>query len=327
MLPHPLPWYVAGPLIGLVVPGLLLLGNKPFGISSNFRHLCAVVGGGRAEFFRYDWRRLGGWNLAFLAGIFAGAVLAWQFAPGAAHRDLARDRGRPRRPRAARPERPGAARDLQLAGLWPPVEGFVVMVVGGFLVGFGTAYAGGCTSGHAIAGLADGQAASLLAVCGFFAGGLAGTHVSAPARSSGSRDAPAAVLPARRGVWYRPGRGRGGVVVSRPGDVPLRRVPHVRHHRRGGGDGGAVAGWSSGDLACAADDGTPLGFAPKQLGRGVRYLAGGTMFGLGWALTGACPGPLVALVGAGAPVMVVTIRRARSPAPGPTDVLRPRLPH
>ena len=179
MIPHPLPWYVAGPLIGLVVPGLLLLGNKPFGISSNFRHLCAVVGGGRAEFFRYDWRRLGGWNLAFLAGIFAGAVLAWQFAPA---------------PRIAiSPATAAALGDLglrDLSGLVPPeifswralatLEGFVVMVVGGFLVGFGTAYAGGCTSGHAIAGLADGQAASLLAVCGFFAGGLAGTHVLLP---------------------------------------------------------------------------------------------------------------------------------------------------
>ena len=54
------------------------------------------------------------------------------------------------------------------------------MVVGGFLVGFGTAYAGGCTSGHAIAGLADAQPASLIAVCGFFAGGLAGTYLLLP---------------------------------------------------------------------------------------------------------------------------------------------------
>lgn len=54
------------------------------------------------------------------------------------------------------------------------------MVIGGFLVGFGTAYAGGCTSGHAIAGLADRQAASLLAVCGFFAGGLTCTYLVLP---------------------------------------------------------------------------------------------------------------------------------------------------
>ena len=78
---HPLPWYIAGPLIGLVVPALLLVGNKPFGISSNFRDLCAAVAPGRVEFFKYDWKRAGGWNPAFLAGIFVGAVAAWQLAP------------------------------------------------------------------------------------------------------------------------------------------------------------------------------------------------------------------------------------------------------
>ena len=73
-------------------------------------------------------------------------------------------------------------------------------------------------------------------------------------------------------------------------------------------------------------DGAPLGLAPKQLGRGVRYVAGGTTFGLGWALTGACPGPLVALVGAGAPVMVVTIVSALA-GTWTYGMLRPRLPH
>ena len=63
---HPLPWYIAGPLIGLVVPALLLLGNKPFGISSNFRDVCAAIAPGRIEFFTHDWRR-GAWNHAFLA--------------------------------------------------------------------------------------------------------------------------------------------------------------------------------------------------------------------------------------------------------------------
>src|SRR5919201_1429077 len=78
---HPLPWYVAGPLIGLVVPALLLLGNKPFGVASNFRHLCAAMAPCGIEFFSHDWKRLGGWNLAFLLGIFAGAVAASEVAP------------------------------------------------------------------------------------------------------------------------------------------------------------------------------------------------------------------------------------------------------
>ena len=68
LFPHPLPWYVAGPLIGLMVPALLLLGNKPFGISSNLRHLCAAFAPCGIEFFGHDWRRLGLWNLDVPAG-------------------------------------------------------------------------------------------------------------------------------------------------------------------------------------------------------------------------------------------------------------------
>ena len=73
-------------------------------------------------------------------------------------------------------------------------------------------------------------------------------------------------------------------------------------------------------------DGTPLGLAPKSIGTGVRYMAGGAMFGLGWALTGACPGPLVALVGAGMPVMLITILSALG-GTWTYGRLRPRLPH
>ena len=73
-------------------------------------------------------------------------------------------------------------------------------------------------------------------------------------------------------------------------------------------------------------DGTPIGLAPKTLGHGVRYVAGGTSFGLGWALTGACPGPLVALVGAGVPVMLVAILSALA-GTWTYGYLRPRLPH
>ncbi|PYR23499.1 MAG: transporter [Acidobacteria bacterium] len=79
-------------------------------------------------------------------------------------------------------------------------------------------------------------------------------------------------------------------------------------------------------LGLRGPDGTPLGLAPKRLGTGVQYLAGGTMFGLGWALTGACPGPLVALVGAGTPVMLVAILSALV-GTWTYGQLRPRLPH
>jgi uncharacterized membrane protein YedE/YeeE len=179
MFTHPLPWYVAGPLIGLMVPALLLLGNRPFGVSSTFRHVCAAAAPCGLEFFSHDWKRLGSWNLAFFTGIFAGAVLAWQLAPPLEV--------------TVSPQTVAALGRLgihDLTGLAPrevfawaslfTPSGFICIVIGGFLVGFGTAYAGGCTSGHAITGLADRQPASLLAVCGFFAGGLAGTYLVLP---------------------------------------------------------------------------------------------------------------------------------------------------
>lgn len=178
-MPHPLPWYIAGPLIGLVVPALLLVGNKAFGVSANFRHVCAAVAPCGIEFFGHDWKRLGMWNLTFLAGIFVGATMAgWLAPPGAIHLS----------PRAIADLQQLGIRDF--TGLAPreifslaalvTLRGFVCIVVGGFLVGFGTAYAGGCTSGHAIAGLADRQLASLVAVCGFFGGGLVATFVVLP---------------------------------------------------------------------------------------------------------------------------------------------------
>lgn len=91
----------------------------------------------------------------------------------------------------------------------------------------------------------------------------------------------------------------------------------------------AVAGLSLlaiAKLGLRAPDGSPLALAPKRLGTGVRYLAGGTIFGLGWALTGACPGPLVALIGGGVPVMVVALAGALA-GTWLYGLLRPRLPH
>src|SRR2546426_10439880 len=75
LLHRPWPWYVTGPLVGLVAVGLLLLGNKPFGISSNLRHLCAACLPGDVAYFKYDWRRSGLWNLVFLAGVVVGGFV------------------------------------------------------------------------------------------------------------------------------------------------------------------------------------------------------------------------------------------------------------
>jgi uncharacterized membrane protein YedE/YeeE len=172
----PLPWYVAGPLIGLVVPLLLLLGGKAFGVSSNLRHLCAAVPLPerlKPAYLRYDWLRTGGWNLIFAFGMGIGGFVAVRLfgAPDvgahiseATRADLA-DLGI---------ADPAGIVPAQLFG-WDALltlPGFALVVVGGFLVGFGGPEPGGCPSGHAISGLASFQRSSLAAVIGFFIGGL-----------------------------------------------------------------------------------------------------------------------------------------------------------
>lgn len=179
-LSRPWPWYVAGPLIGLVVPLLLVLGNKLFGISGNFRHICAAAVPGRAEFLRYDWKRAGGWNLAFALGIVAGGFVGGVLL-GSPEPVAISARTQAELAVLGIGPQPGPV-PAELFG-WSSVltlKGLVVLVAGGFLVGFGTSYAGGCTSGHAISGLADFQLPSLVAVIGFFAGGLVTTYVILP---------------------------------------------------------------------------------------------------------------------------------------------------
>ena len=179
LLRHPWPWYVAGPLIGLFVPALLLLDNKSLGISSNLRHLCAALAPRRLAFFRYEWKEAGLWNLVFLAGLVFGGFIGGNLlaAPAVAispatHADLAA---------LGLHDFTGLApRELfNWSNVLSP-RGLVLLVGGGFLVGFGTAYAGGCTSGHGIAGLANLERPSLVATLGFFAGGLLATFVLLP---------------------------------------------------------------------------------------------------------------------------------------------------
>jgi uncharacterized membrane protein YedE/YeeE len=173
------PWYVAGPIIGVFVPALLLVGNKVFGISGNLSHMCSALLPRKPAFFRYNWKEVGLWNLVFLAGVLIGGFLA-------AHLGHPHDV-------AISPETHAALARLgvhDFSGVAPreifcwqallTVRGFFSIVIGGFLVGFGTAYAGGCTSGHAISGLANFQLPSLIAVIGFFAGGLGATWFILP---------------------------------------------------------------------------------------------------------------------------------------------------
>ncbi|MEX1062072.1 MAG: YeeE/YedE thiosulfate transporter family protein [Balneolaceae bacterium] len=180
LLHQPWSWYVAGPVLGLTVPLLLLAGGKMFGVSSNLRHLCAACHRGDVEFFRYDWKSAGRWNLTFLAGTVLGGFLGGFVFANPDPIQLA----------------PSTIADLRALGIqdfhgfvpddlfsWSALgsfTGLAVLILGGFLVGFGARYAGGCTSGHAISGLSDLQLASLIAVIGFFIGGLVMTHLLYP---------------------------------------------------------------------------------------------------------------------------------------------------
>ncbi len=168
---NPWPWYVAGPIIGLMVPLHLVMLNRTFGISSSFRHVCAAVVPNRLDFLQYDWKAES-WNLVFAGGILLGAFIAAQY--------LSIDE--PIALSAAAVERMNGFGITDLSGQHP-VQLFswsligswktlLFVIFGGFLVGFGTRYAGGCTSGHAIMGLSHFQMPSLVAVLGFFTGGL-----------------------------------------------------------------------------------------------------------------------------------------------------------
>jgi uncharacterized membrane protein YedE/YeeE len=168
---EPWPWYVAGPLIGLMVPALLILGNKKFGISSSLRHICAVYFPSNIAFFRYDWKKEV-WNLFFVAGIVIGAFLAAAFLtsnnPVRVNEKLVSELATYGIKDYSRLIPP----DLFNWGGLLTIRGFIIMVIGGFLVGFGTRYAGGCTSGHSIMGMSNLQGPSLIATICFMAGGF-----------------------------------------------------------------------------------------------------------------------------------------------------------
>ena len=177
---QPWPWYVGGPLIGLMLFLSLYLTGKPLGVSSSLEHACAAVAPGKIELFNYDWKKKGLSNLLFVFGIFLGGFLGgYVFANP--------------NPIAISEKTTTALQTLGLAdfsGLVPAeifnwqflttLPGFLFIVVGGFLIGFGARYAGGCTSGHAISGISNLQPGSVMAVCGFFAGGLVMTHLLYP---------------------------------------------------------------------------------------------------------------------------------------------------
>ena len=180
LISQPWPWYVAGPVIAVVMFSLLFFG-KSFGISSNLRSICSILGAGNnCEFFDFNWKdQL--WNLVFALGMLLGGALAHFFLSSGM--DVSISDATMAELASYGIENPG--QDLVPMSLfsWDSLltwKGFIMLVVGGFLVGFGTRYAGGCTSGHAISGLSDLQLPSLIAVIGFFIGGLTVTYLVLP---------------------------------------------------------------------------------------------------------------------------------------------------
>jgi len=179
-LSQPWPWYVAGPLIGLFPAALLLIGNRLFGVSSTLRHGCAAVLPRDLAWFRYDWRREGGWNLVFVFGILVGGAIAAVLLRNPDPVAIAASTRADLVALGVREFSGLVPGDLFRWSALLTLRGWALLVFGGFLVGFGTAYAGGCTSGHGLSGIADLQLPSLIALVGFFAGGVLGTYVLLP---------------------------------------------------------------------------------------------------------------------------------------------------
>jgi len=178
---QPWPWYVAGPLITLVVFLLFFFGKK-FGVSSNLENICAIGGAGKlVDFFKFDWKK-NSWNLLFLMGLVIGGFVSGQWLTPDVTIAF---------------ENPQTLVDLSELGFqnigtqYLPDEifgietvfslkGFLILLIAGILVGFGSRYAGGCTSGHAITGLSNLELPSLISVIGFFIGGLVMTWLILP---------------------------------------------------------------------------------------------------------------------------------------------------
>lgn len=178
-LKEPWPWYFSGPLIGLMVPLLLVFGNKNFGVSSSLRHICAMCVPLNIRYFKYDWKSEK-WNLYFVGGIALGGLLASQFMTDQSHFGISAETISALQAIGVSEFSMYLPEDIFAWEYLFTVKGLVFMVIGGFLVGFGTRYANGCTSGHSIGGLSNLQFGSLVATIAFFVGGLIMTHFILP---------------------------------------------------------------------------------------------------------------------------------------------------
>ena len=174
------PWYISGFLIGMIMLCLIYFG-KHFGMSSNLESLCSMSGlGKKVAYFNFDWKT-NKWNLMVVVGAILGGFVAAQFMSDPTNVSI----------------NPTTIKQLAMLGIDSPngklapdalfgnsifesQKSILILIIGGVLIGFGTRYAGGCTSGHAISGLSNLQLPSLKAVIGFFIGGLLMAHFILP---------------------------------------------------------------------------------------------------------------------------------------------------
>jgi uncharacterized membrane protein YedE/YeeE len=179
LIKQPWSWWVAGIIIGLTVPTLLILGNKSFGISSSMRHLCAMCFPAKVPFFNYDWKKEI-WNIFFIVGVAIGGFVAVQFLGNDEPVKIAAETQQELREQGVTSFGELLPADIFSWESLMTLRGFIFIVIGGFLVGFGTRWAGGCTSGHAIMGLSNLQLPSLIATISFMVGGFFMTWVILP---------------------------------------------------------------------------------------------------------------------------------------------------
>ena len=183
---QPWHWAISGAMITFVMFLLIYLGKR-FGVSSSYPAMCAIGGAdNRFDYFKNYSLDKYSWLLTFIVGTMIGGWIASHFLASPLPVQIS----------------DATVSDLAALGVYTPkttaegsgmlpldvfnfeslltLKGFIIMILGGFMVGFGTRWAGGCTSGHAITGLSNLQLPSLVAVIGFFIGGLVMTHLLFP---------------------------------------------------------------------------------------------------------------------------------------------------
>jgi uncharacterized membrane protein YedE/YeeE len=176
---QPWPWYLAGPVIGLMVPLAMLIGNKRFGVSSSLRHICAACLPGKVEFFRYNWKKER-WSLFFVLGIIIGGFLGDRLLVDYDRVDISETTLRELKELGLTNFSGFMPKEIFSWGHLLSLQGLIFIALGGFMVGFGARWAGGCTSGHSITGISNLQLVSVIATLAFFAGGLFVTHIVYP---------------------------------------------------------------------------------------------------------------------------------------------------